>query len=70
MLTPTEHKWIVQVMTKLEQGDTTELAAAKVYRTIGQLFESAAQRVEDRVIDRIENRLYNTNTQTEGATDA
>jgi len=70
MLTPTEHMWIVQAMTQLEQGGVTEMSAAKTYRTIGQLFESAAMRVELKLVDKVENRLYNTNTQTEGATHA
>ena len=70
MLTATEHKWIVHAMQTMEQQEVTEMAAAKTYRTIGQIFEGAAQRVELALVDKVENRLYNTNTQTEGATDA
>ena len=65
MLTPTEHLWIVHAMKVLEQDDISEMAALKTYRTIGQMFEAAATRVELKLIDKIENRLYNTNTQTE-----
>lgn len=65
MLTPTEHKWIVQAMRILEREEMSEMAALKTYRTIGQMFEAAATRVEMNLIDKVENRLYNTNTQTE-----
>ena len=65
MLTATEHKWILHAMQTMESQEVTERAAAKTYRTIGQMFENAAVRVEDKLVDRIENRLYNTNIQTE-----
>ena len=65
MLTPTEHLWISQAMRTLEREEMSEMAALKTYRTIGQMFEAAATRVEMNLIDKVENRLYNTNTQTE-----
>ncbi len=65
MLTPTEHKWIVQAMRTLEREEMSEMASMKTYRTIGQMFDAAATRVEMKLIDKVENRLYNTNTQTE-----
>jgi hypothetical protein len=65
MLTPTEHLWIVQAMRTLEKEEMSEMAMLKTYRTIGQMFEAAATRVELKLIDKVENRLYNTNTQTE-----
>ncbi len=63
MLTPTEHMWIVHAMKVLEHGDVSEMTAMKTYRTIGQMFETAATRVEMRLIDKVENRLYNSNTE-------
>ena len=59
MLTPTEHKWIVHAMRTMEQTEVTEMAAVKIYRTMGQLFENAANRVELKLVDKVENRLYN-----------
>ena len=68
MLTATEYKWIIKAMETLNAGNVSEMAAAKTYRTIGQIFESAAQRVELALVDKVEDRLYNTNTQTEKET--
>lgn len=70
MLTATEYTWIIKAMDTLNRGDVSEMSAAKTYRTIGQIFEGAAQKVELALIDKVEDRLYNTNTQTEGATHA
>ena len=70
MLTATEHKWILHAMQTMESQEVTEMSAAKTYRTIGQLFENAAMRVELKLVDKVDDRLYNTNTQTEGATHA
>ena len=63
MLTATEHQWIAHAMQVLEQDDISEMAALKTYRTIGQMFETAATRIELKLIDKVENRLYNTNTE-------
>lgn len=65
MLTATEHKWIVHAMRTMESKEVTEMAAAKIYRTMGQMFEKAANRVEMKLVDKVNDRLYNTNTQTE-----
>ena len=67
MLTATELNWIRQAM-RVEH--TSAISAAKTYRVIGQLFENAAKRIELDLVDKVENRLYNTNTETEGATNA
>lgn len=56
MLTEAELKWIRQAMSvEFESA----MAKAKVYRTIGQIFELAAQRIEKNLVDKVEERLYN-----------
>jgi hypothetical protein len=39
------------------------MATAKVWRTIAAIFDRAAQRIEDDLVDKVDARLYNTNTE-------
>lgn len=53
----------------LEQGQTpmTEL---KILKTIQQVCEMNIERIELNLVDKVDSRLYNTNTDTTGATHA
>ena len=53
----------------LEQGQTpvTEL---KILKTIQQVCEMNIERIETHMVDKMDSRLYNTNTDTTGATHA
>ena len=66
MITDTELKWIRQAMAT----EMTPMQTAKTYRVIGQIFQKASERIELDLVDKVEDRLYNTNIQTEGATHA
>ena len=47
----------------LEQGQTP-MTEAKILKTIQQICEMNIQRIELNLVDKIEDRLYNTNTET------
>jgi hypothetical protein len=53
----------------LEEGQTpmTEL---KILKTIQQICEMNINRIETNLVDKVEDRLYNTNTEKQGATNA
>lgn len=63
-MTPEEFQYIKRAVEALEQG-TTEAAEVKILRTVSQIAAAAAQRLDQKLVDKIEDRLYNTNTQTE-----
>lgn len=60
-MTPQEFQYIKRAVEALEQG-TTDVTQIKILKTISQVAKLSAQRLETRLIDRIEDRLYNTNT--------
>jgi hypothetical protein len=44
-------------MAVLEDPETTPMAQHKIFRTVGQIFEMNARRVEDRMIDLFDARM-------------
>jgi len=52
----------------LEEGQTP-MTEAKILRTIQQICEMNINRIELNLIDKVDARLYNTNTETQGAND-
>ena len=60
MLTETELAWVRQA---LAVDHSSAMNKAKTYRVIGQIFENAARRIETNLVDKVEDRLYNTNTE-------
>jgi hypothetical protein len=60
-MTPQEFQYIKRAVEALEQG-TTDVTQIKILKTISQVAKLSAQRLETRLVDRIEDRLYNTNT--------
>ena len=64
MITEQERIWTDQALVKLYEGELTPMGAAKVMRTISQIFDRAATKIELNLVDTVEDRLYNTNTET------
>ena len=60
-MTPQEFQYIKRAVEALEQG-TTDVTQIKILKTISQVAGLSAQRLETRLVDRIEERLYNSNT--------
>ena len=69
MITETERRWVEEALRKLYEGEITPMASAKIMRTVSQIFERGARELERNLVDRVEDRLYNTNT-VKGATSA
>ena len=67
-MTRQEREWLASA-TKALEGEMTPMARVKVLRTISQIYANSADQIEFDLIDKIENRLYNTNTQTEKETE-
>jgi hypothetical protein len=57
-MTPEEFNYLKRAVEAIEQG-TTEVAEAKILRTISQVSAASAQRLEQKLVDTIEDRLYN-----------
>jgi len=66
-MTSQERKWIAEATQHLE-GAMTPMARVKVLRTISQIYARSADKIEFDLVDKVENRLYNTITQTEKET--
>jgi hypothetical protein len=66
-MTGQERKWIETAIKTLE-GAMTPMARVKILRTISQIYARSADKIEFDLVDKVENRLYNTNTQTEKET--
>jgi hypothetical protein len=68
MITETERRWVKEALNKVYEGEVSPMMTAKIMRTIAQIFEQGAKRIEVQMVDKVEDRLYNTNTETtEGA---
>ena len=63
-----EQAWIDNALAAIRSGELSEMQIAKTLRTIAQIFDRKSQDIEFNLVDRVENRLYNTNTQTEKET--
>jgi hypothetical protein len=63
-MTSQERKWIATA-TKALEGAMSPMARVKILRTISQIYAQSADKIEFDLVDKVENRLYNTNTQTE-----
>jgi hypothetical protein len=67
VITETERRWVEEALRKLYEGEVTPMMSAKIMRTVGQIFERGAKRIETQMVDKVDERLYNTNTEREGA---
>jgi hypothetical protein len=64
MITETERRWVEQALHQLYEGEVSPMMSAKIMRTVGQIFEQGARRIETQMVDKVDDRLYNTNTET------
>lgn len=63
----TTRNWIDNAMKQIHEGQVSQIQAARVLRTVSQLYERAAADIELQLVDKVENRLYNTHLNTKGA---
>jgi hypothetical protein len=63
-MTLEEFQYIKRAVEALEQG-TTETAEIKILRTVSQITAASALRLEQKLVDKVDGILYNSNTQTE-----
>ncbi len=56
-MTPQEFEYIRRAMAVLDDPETTLMAQHKIFKTVGQIFEMNAQRIENRMIDRFDARM-------------
>ncbi len=56
-MTPQEFDYIRRAMAVLEDPETTPWAQHKILKTVGQIFDMNAQRIEDRMIDRFDTLM-------------
>jgi hypothetical protein len=66
-MTLEEFQFIKRAVDALEQGEQSIPSQIKLLKTISQITAKSAQLMEQEWIDRFEEVLYNSNTQTEGA---
>ncbi len=65
-MTPQEFEYIQRAVRALEEPMSVP-ARIKIERTMSQILGRSADKLEQILVDKIEDRLYNTNTETEGA---
>lgn len=53
-MTPQEFEYIRRAMEVLECPETTPMTQVKLLRTVGQIFNMNAQKVEDQIIDKFD----------------
>jgi len=68
-MTPAEFDYIKRAITALEQPMSLP-QRIKVERTMSQILGRSADKLEQNLVDKVEDRLYNTNIQTQGAMNA
>jgi phosphoribosylformylglycinamidine (FGAM) synthase PurS component len=58
-MTPAEFQYIKRAVEALEQG-TTEVTEIKILKTISQITAASAQKLEQNLVDKVDELLYNT----------
>ena len=61
-MTPQEHEYIRRAVEALENPEITPMAQRKILRTMEQICGKSATLIEQKLVDNIEDRLYNSNT--------
>lgn len=61
----TNLEYLKTALAVLEEGRSTEVNTIKILKIMASICTQNAQRLEADLVDRIEDRLYNTNTETE-----
>ena len=58
-MTLEEFQYLKRAVEALEQG-TTEITEIKILKTISQITAVSAQRLEQKLVDKVDGLLYNT----------
>ena len=61
-MTRQEFEYLRRAREVLADPKTTAMAAAKISRVISQIYKKQADDLEFALVDKVENRLYNTIT--------
>ena len=61
-MTPQEFEYIRRAVEALENPEITPMAQRKILRTMEQICGKNATLIEHKLVDNIEDRLYNSNT--------
>ena len=61
-MTPQEFEYIQRAVKALEDPEITAMAQAKILRTVSQVCGRSATLIEQKLVDTVEDRLYNSNT--------
>ena len=59
-MTPQEFEYIQRAVKALEDPEMTDMSRAKVLRTMTQITAKAVENIENKLVDKVDNRLYNT----------
>lgn len=57
MITETERRWVDEALRKLYEGEISPMMSAKIMRTVGQIFEQGARRIETQLVDTVDTKL-------------
>jgi hypothetical protein len=58
-MTLEEFQYLKRAVEALEQG-TTETAEIKILKTVSQITAASAQKLEQKLVDKVDELLYNT----------
>jgi hypothetical protein len=61
-MTPSEFEYIRRAVEALESPETTPMAQRKILRTMEQICGKNATEIEYKLVDSLEESLYNSNT--------
>ena len=58
-MTPQEFEYIQRAVKALEDPEMSDMSRAKVLRTMTQITSKAVENIENKLVDKVDNRLYN-----------
>jgi hypothetical protein len=61
-MTPGEFQYLKRAVEALESGEHSEMSQVKILRTVEQICGRSATELELNLVDKVEDRLYNSNT--------
>lgn len=67
-MTPQEFEYIQRAVKALEDPEITPMSQRKILRTVEQICGKNATEIEQNLVDKVDQRLYNTNLTDKGAT--
>jgi hypothetical protein len=56
-MTPLEFEYIKRAVEALESGECSDMSKVKILRTVGQIAKSAADKIEQEFVARVEAKL-------------